>query len=91
MFASIYFPPADPVLAPVLAVERAILAAEGPCHIGGRYVADTRIAADLRRAEAERVVATARRLVALYVSIPAAPDFRPVTLPVTLVTGRIAA
>ena len=91
MLAPIYLPPAGSVPAPVLAAERAILAAEGPHHVGGRYVADARLAADLRRTEAERVVATARRLVTLYAPIPAVPDVRPVILPVALVTGRIAA
>lgn len=69
MFAPIYFPPAAPVPASVLAAERAILAAEGPHHVAGRYVADVRLAADLRRVEAERIVDTARRLVTLYAPI----------------------
>ena len=95
MYAPIYFPPADPVSAPehsaVLAVERAILAAEGPHHVGGRYVADARLAADLRRTEAERTVATARRLVALFTPIPSVPAVRPVTLAPSATTGRMAA
>ena len=69
MFAPIYFPPAEPVPASVLAAERAILAAEGPHHVAGRYVADARLAADLRRVEAERTVDAARRLVTLYAPI----------------------
>ena len=91
MYAPIFFPPADPVSAPVLAVERAILAAEGPHHVGGRYVADARLAADLRRTEAERTVATARRLVALFTPIPSVPAVRPVTLAPSATTGRMAA
>ena len=97
MYAPIYFPPADPVSAPeraaLLAAERAILAAEGPHHVGGRYVADARLAADLRRTEAERIVAAARRLVALFtpiatVQLPAA--LPAVTLPVHLDARRAA-
>ena len=91
MVASIYLPPAGPVPASVLAAERAILAAEGPHHVGGRYVADARVAADLRRTEAERIVATARRLVAVNVLVPVMPDVWPMTLRVTCDAGRIAA
>ncbi len=91
MYAPIFFPPADPVSAPVSAVERAILAAEGPHHVGGRYVADSRLAADLRRTEAERIVATARRLVALFTPVPSVPAVRPVTLAPSAATGRMAA
>ena len=93
MYAPIYFPPADPVSAPVLAVERAILAAEGPHHVGGRYVADARLAADLRRTEAERLVEAAHRLVALFTPIATVqlPTALPaVTLPVRLDTRRAA-
>ena len=88
MFAPIYLPPAEPIPAPVLAAERAILAAEGPYHVGGRYVADARLAADLRRTEAERLVATAHRLVALYSPIASVPVLRPVAAPFA---GRVAA
>ena len=91
MYAPIFFPPADPVSAPVSAVERAILAAEGPHHVGGRYVADARLAADLRRSEAERTVATARRLVALFTPVPSVLAVRPVTLAPSAATGRMAA
>ena len=93
MFAPIFLPPAGPVPAAVLAAERAILAAEGPHHVAGRYVADARLAADLRRTEAERLVEAARRLVALFtpiatVQLPAA--LPAVTLPVRLDTRRAA-
>ncbi len=91
MYAPIFFPPADPVSAPVLAVERAILAAEGPHHVGGRYVADARLAGNLRRTEAERVVAAARRLVALFSPVPSVPAVRPVTRAPSAATGRMAA
>lgn len=80
MFAPIFFPPAGPVPASVRAAERAILAAEGPHHVAGWYIADERLAADQRRLEAERFVDTARRLVALYGPIASVPAVRPVTL-----------
>lgn len=88
MFAPIHLPPAEPIPAPVLAAERAILAAEGPHHVGGRYVADARLAADLRRTEAERLVAAAHRLVALHTPIATMPVVRPVT---ASLAGRAAA
>ena len=87
MYAPIYFPPADPVSASVLAAERAILAAEGPYHVGGRYVADARLAADVRRTEAERIVATAHRLVALFAARPAAGDAAPAPSAATVRTA----
>lgn len=68
-----------------------MLAAEGPHHVGGRYVADARLAADLRRTEAERTVAAARRLVALFTPVPSVPAVRPVTLAPSAVAGRMAA
>ena len=77
MFAPFYLPPAGPVPAPVLAAERAILAAEGPHHVAGRYIADARLAADQRRIEAERFVDAARRLVTLYAPIASVPVTRP--------------
>jgi hypothetical protein len=80
VFAPIYLPPAGPVPAPVLAAERAILAAEGPYHVAGRYIANARLAADQRRVEAERIVDTARRLVALYAPIVSVPVVRSVSL-----------
>jgi hypothetical protein len=68
VFAPIYLPPAGPVPASMRAAirvcERAILAAEGPHHVVGRYIADARLAADQRRIAAEQCVETARRLVA---------------------------
>ena len=91
MYAPIFFPPAGPVSASVLAAERSILAAEGPYHVGGRYVAHARLAADLRRTEAERIVATARRLVALCSPAPSVPAVRPVTHAPSAATGRMAA
>jgi hypothetical protein len=91
VFGPMYLPPAGPIPASVLAAERAILAAEGPYHVAGRYVADARLAADLRRTEAERIVATARRLVALHTPIPAVPDVRPVCVSHKFATGRSAA
>ena len=61
MFAPIYFPPVAPPSGAVLAVERAILAAEGHNRVAGRYIADTALAATARRHEAERRVAAAER------------------------------
>jgi hypothetical protein len=80
VFAPIYLPPAGPVPASVLAAERAILAAEGPHHVAGRYIADARLAADQRRVAAEQIVDAARRLVALYAPIVSVPPVRPLTL-----------
>lgn len=80
MFAPIFFPPAGPVPAPVLAAERAILAAEGPYHVAGRYIANASLADDQRRLEAERIVDTARRLVALYAPIASVPVVRSTSL-----------
>jgi hypothetical protein len=70
VYAPIYFPPPIPYPAARARRRARDLAAEGPYHVGGRYVADARLAADLRRTEAERIVATARRLVALYTPVP---------------------
>ena len=61
MYAPIYFPPAAPPSEAVRAEERAILAAEGPSHVAGRYIADHGLAATARRREAERRVAAAER------------------------------
>ena len=91
MFAPIFFPPAGPVPASVLAAERAILAAEGPYHVAGRYIADARLADDQRRLEAERFVDTARRLVALFAPIASVPAVRPVTFDGTADEARRAA
>ena len=91
MFAPIYLPPAGPVPASVLAAERAILAAEGPHHVAGRYIANERLAADQRRIEAERIVDTARRLVALYAPIASVPVMQPVSLGERIAETRRAA
>ncbi|GJG89748.1 hypothetical protein tb265_49290 [Gemmatimonadetes bacterium T265] len=61
MYAPIYFPPAAPPSEAVRAEERAILAAEGPSHVAGRYIADSGLAATARRHEAERRVDAAER------------------------------
>lgn len=61
MYAPIYFPPAPPLSEAVRAEERAILAAEGPSHVAGRYIADSGLAATARRHEAERRVDAAER------------------------------
>ena len=53
MYAPIYFPPAA---APCEAVP-----AEGPCHVAGRYIADSGLAATSRRREAERRADAAER------------------------------
>ena len=61
MYAPIHFPPAAPPSEAVRAEERAIVAAEGPYHVAGRYVADPALAATARRHEAERRVTAAER------------------------------
>ena len=61
MYAPIYFPPAASPSEDVRAAERAIVAAEGPHHVAGRYVADPALAATARRREAERRVNAAER------------------------------
>lgn len=61
MYAPIYFPPAAPPSEAVRAEERAILAAEGPYHVAGRYIADGGLAATARRQEAGRRVEAAER------------------------------
>ena len=95
MFAPIYLPPAGPVPAPVLAAmracERAILAAEGPHHVAGRYIADARLAAEQRRMEAASIVAAALRLVALYTPVASVPAVRPVALDGSADVARRAA
>ena len=91
MFAPIVFPPGGLVPAPVLAAERAILAGEGPHHVAGRYIANERLAADQRRIEAERIVDTARRLVALYAPIASVSVVRPVSVDGSVDEARRAA
>lgn len=61
MYAPIYFPPAAPPSEAVRAEERAILTAEGPSHVAGRYIADSGLAATARRQEAERRVDAVER------------------------------
>jgi hypothetical protein len=91
VFAPIYLPPAGPVPASVLAAERAILAAEGPHHVAGRYIADARLAAEQRRMEAASIVAAALRLVALYTPVASVPAVRPVALDGSADVARRAA
>lgn len=62
MYAPIYFAAAMPPSRVVVAAERAIVEAEGPAHVAGRYIADAACAATARWQEAERRVAAAEQL-----------------------------
>lgn len=61
MYAPVYFPPAPAPSPDVLAAERAILDAEGPYHVDGRYYANEADADLQRRWAAERRVSDAAR------------------------------
>lgn len=54
-------PPVPPPSAAVVAAAAAILDAEGPYHVGGRYIADALLAERERTRAAERQVAAAER------------------------------
>lgn len=62
MYAPVFLS-VQPASQAVQAVERAILRAEGPHHIGGRYFANEANARQERRREAERFVKAADRFV----------------------------
>jgi hypothetical protein len=70
-YAPIYLSPAPPPQPAVFAAERAILRAEGPYHVGECYYAAESDAALRRRQLAERIVATAERLVSQQACIAA--------------------
>ncbi len=57
-------PPVPPPSAAVVAAAAAILDAEGPYHVGGRYIADALLAERERTRAAERRVAMAERAAA---------------------------
>src|SRR4051812_40401517 len=61
MYAPIFFPPAPKPSPAVLAAERAILDAEGPCHVEGRYIRDPMLCERQRRLVAECRVRDAER------------------------------
>ena len=85
MYAPVFLPQA-PVPSPaVRAFERAVIAAEGPHHVAGRYFARSADADRMRRDEAERFECEAARYVAA--SAPATPV---ATQHVRRLTGRAA-
>ena len=80
MYAPIYLPQSEANRPDVAALERAIVEAEGPHHVGGRYFANDGDARQERRRRAERRVREATRR-ATYAgcvrgTCDAAPRFR---------------
>jgi AraC-like DNA-binding protein len=76
MYATVLLPPAARPSAAVLAAEAAILSAEGPFHVEGRYYANPGDADRQRRWAAERMVREAARQAAHASGSAAADDWR---------------
>lgn len=76
MYAPVLLPQVAPPSADVLAAEAAILSAEGPFHVEGRYYADPGDADRQRRWAAERMVREAARRTAYVAREVAGEDWR---------------
>lgn len=85
MYAPVFLPPAPAPSPAVRAFERAVLAAEGPHHVAGRYFARSDDADRMRRIEAERFECEAARYVAAF-----APAATVAPRHVRRLTGRAA-
>ena len=62
MYAPIYLPQREPASPEVAAIERAVIEAEGPFHVGGRYFAKEADAREERRRFGERCVRETARV-----------------------------